>query len=236
MVNAGFVAEQAEVWTMSPVERIRLKHRLARSVPVVVRTLAGAMSPDGQHTFDARVSAATLDRDDELLLPAGCDASEFHKSGCIHWNHDYARGPIGFPLGPIRPGRGELLSRMVFLRRPEGFQGMFFPDFVRAVVTQAHQLGRSVGVSVGFIPVESRLPTMAERKTHGDRLSVVVSRWKLLEWSIAPVQSNPSAYTLPSAGRPSEAGHAGRRYVIPVRLVPTRKIYIMPVRMPAIER
>ena len=191
---------------------------------VITRNLAATVTPDGD-AYNARITCEVIDRDDELLLAGGCDPSEFHRSGLVFWNHDYDR-PVGFPAGNVRPGKGEITSKIVFLRRPADYVGQFWPDFARAVVEQAHAKGRSVGVSVGFIPVESRLPTMAERKTHGDRLSVVVSRWKLLEWSIAPVQSNPEAYTLPSGGRPAESGPAARRYVmrVPAFGTPKRRV------------
>jgi len=213
---------------------LRRKYSLPAETEVVVRSLAADFKADEQdeYKFTAQITAETLDRDDEVLLPTGCDASSFDKSGMLFWNHDYNK-PIGFP-GPLKQSAGAIIGTGQFMRRPADYQGEFFPDFARAVVTQAKALGRSVGVSVGFIPVESRNPTKKDRETWGDRLTRVFSKWKLLEWSIAPVQSNPDAFTLALA-----KGLVTREQVkavwgidVPVQTV-TRRVYILPVRMPA---
>ena len=219
---------------MTHAEVLRKRYRIGTSTPVLVRSSFATVAPTGTE-YSARISAATIDRDFEVLLPSGMVADAFNRSGMLFWNHDYDR-PIGFPVrGALKAGAADIIDRFTFLKRPSGHEGTWHPDYVRAVVDQAHALGRSVGVSVGFIPLEGRHPTGKDLQ-RWPGVQMVFTKWSLLEWSIAPVQSNQEAYTLPSGGRPSEAGHAGRRYVIPVRLVPTRKIYIMPVRMPAIER
>jgi hypothetical protein len=151
------------------------------------------MDENDDHVFTARITKNISDRDDEALLPAGMIASEFDVSGAVFWNHDYDR-PIAVPVGKLGKSDDAVIAKAQFLRRPDNHVGEFFPDFARAFISQMSKLGRRPGVSVGFIPLESRLPSEKDKKEYGQQLKRVFTRWKLLEWSIAPVQANPEAY------------------------------------------
>lgn len=142
--------------------------------------------------FTATITANVLDRDNEVVVPDGGDFSEFSKSGAIFWNHNYDM-PVAFPQGKIAKSADGLHSSAKFMERPADYQGEFFPDFARAFVNQGAAAGQSVGVSIGFIPTKMREPSSKEKDQYGSRITNIISRWKLLEWSIAPVQSNPSA-------------------------------------------
>ena len=104
------------------------------------------------------------------------------------------------------------MSDAQFLKRPEDFKGEFFPDFVRAVVTQAKELGKRVGVSVGLIPKESRKPSQKDEDMFGSDVDNVVSKWKMLEWSIAPVQSNEDAVVLSASNKRLEPKEVAKLY------------------------
>lgn len=175
---------------MKHTDIIRKRYSLPNGAAVRVKSL-GTMTGSDSHTFSATISAATVDRDGELLLPAGMSARE--ASGTVFWNHDYDR-PIGLSLS-ITPSGDRVRARGRFLKRPAGFIGTFFPDFARAFVTQAREAGRGVGVSVGLLNRKTRRPTKSEKDMHGPGLKSVVTAWDLLEWSIAPVQTNTSAVT-----------------------------------------
>jgi hypothetical protein len=54
--------------------------------------------------------------------------------------------------------------------------------------------GINPGVSIGFMPIESRNATKADIAKYGAGVGAVHSKWKLLEFSIAPVQANQDAY------------------------------------------
>ena len=216
---------------MTHAEVLRKRYRIGTSTPVLVRSSFATVAPTGTE-YAARISAATIDRDFEVLLPSGMVADAFNRSGMLFWNHDYNR-PIGFPVrGALKAGAADIIDRFTFLKRPSGHVGTWHPDYVRAVVDQAHALGRSVGVSVGFIPLEGRHPTGKDLQ-RWPGVQMVFTKWLLLEWSIAPVQSNQEAYTLPSGGRPAESGPAARRYVmrVPAFGTPKRRVYIMPVKV-----
>lgn len=170
---------------------IRSRHEGAGDV--CVKSLSLKMEPDADdsHKFTARITTATLDRDGEVLLSGGMDATEFNKSGAIFWNHQYNE-PVGIAK-KIRQGEGEAIAHAEFMRRPADYEGDFFPDFARAFVSQMVKAGKAPGVSVGLVPVEARRPTSKDRSDYGEGVKRVVTRWKLLEWSIAPVQANPEA-------------------------------------------
>lgn len=173
---------------------LRQRHKLADDAPVRIKALPAEIAEDSgdPHKFTARITTAALDRDDEALLPSGMDPSEFDASGTVFWNHDYDK-PVAVP-GKPRQHDGQVGCPATFLKRPADWKdGPWFPDFVRAFVQQMNAAGKSVGVSVGFLPVEARKPSKKDRETWGDRVKSVVSKWKLLEWSIAPVQANPEA-------------------------------------------
>jgi HK97 family phage prohead protease len=144
------------------------------------------MESDG-HSFTAVISSDSLDRQQEVLLPDGCDVSEFMKTGTLFWNHCYDM-PIGKATSVKRRGN-ELVSEARFATRPDDYEGDFFPDYVAALVRQ----GVVKGVSVGFAPVETRMPTQKDLSRYGQDVRRVISKWKLYEWSVAPLQANVDA-------------------------------------------
>ena len=172
---------------------IRRRHNLSNAADLHIKKL-GAQIDTTDHDpykFSARITTSALDRDDEVLLPSGMDASDFDVSGAIYWNHDYDK-PVAV-AGKLSQARDAVIGRATFLKRPPDYQGEWFPDFARAFLNQMSSLGKSVGVSVGFLPTDARKPTKKDQEDYGDDVRTVYTRWKLLEWSIAPVQANPEA-------------------------------------------
>ncbi len=168
---------------------MRERHGLAANTPIEIKTVPMELISDGTgHRFKARITTDTLDRDGEVMIPQGMDASEFSKTGAIFWNHNYDL-PVAKPVGKMVRTKGFVDSEAEFATRPDDYQGEFFPDFARAMVNQ----GIVKGVSIGFIPVEVRSPSKKDVEEYGDDVRRVHSKFRLLEWSIAPVQCNPDA-------------------------------------------
>lgn len=138
---------------------------------------------------DCVITTESIDRDGEVLISQGCDSTEFDKNPVVFYNHDYAM-PIGKVIG-MRRGSGKIDATIEFAERPEGYQGDFFPDFVKALVGQ----GIVKGISVGFMPKAggTRKPTAKDKQTFGDDVKQVFSQWKLLEVSVAPLPANGTA-------------------------------------------
>jgi HK97 family phage prohead protease len=139
--------------------------------------------------FTAVITAETIDRDGEVLIPSGMNSKEFERNPTLFWNHDYAE-PVGKATGLKRRER-DILGEFVFAQRPEGYKGEFFPEVAAALVGQ----GIVSGVSVGYVPEDggTRRATDVDRKKYGGNVSTIYSRWKLLEVSLAPLQANPDA-------------------------------------------
>ena len=84
--------------------------------------------------FTAVISAETLDRDGEVLIPSGMNSKEFERNPVLFWNHDYAR-PVGRSSGLKRRDR-DIVGDFVFAVKPEGYVGEFFPEVAAALVGQ----------------------------------------------------------------------------------------------------
>lgn len=139
--------------------------------------------------FSAVITAETLDRDGEVLIPAGMNSTEFEKNPVLFWNHEYDK-PVGKSTGLKRRER-DIVGEFVFAKRPDGYAGEFFPEVAAALVGQ----GIVSAVSVGYVPEAGgvRAANPVDRKKYGDTVQTVFSRWKLLEVSLAPLQANPDA-------------------------------------------
>jgi HK97 family phage prohead protease len=139
--------------------------------------------------FAAVITAETLDRDGEVLIPQGMNSVEFEKNPTLFWNHDYAQ-PVGRCNG-LKRKESTIVGDFTFAQRPDGYGGEFFPEVAAALVGQ----GIVNAVSVGYVPEDGgvRRATEIDRKKYGDRVHTVYSRWKLLEVSLAPLQANPDA-------------------------------------------
>jgi HK97 family phage prohead protease len=139
--------------------------------------------------FTATITTATLDRDGEVVIPQGMDSTEFESNPVLFWNHDYNQ-PVGKCVSLKREPAG-IIGDFVFAKRPDGYEGDYFPEFVASLVGQ----GIVRGVSIGYMSAEggTRRATPEDRKRYGDTVQTVFSKWKLLEVSVAPLQANPDA-------------------------------------------
>jgi phage head maturation protease len=139
--------------------------------------------------FTAVITTDSLDRDNEVVMPDGMNAVDYEKNPLLLWNHDQGQ-PIGKCIGLTRKSNA-IIGEFEFAKRPEGFQGEFFPEFVAALVGQ----GIVKGTSIQYIPEPNgaRRANDADTKRYGAQLKTVYSRWKLLEVSVAPLQANPDA-------------------------------------------
>lgn len=181
---------------MTTLEALRKRHKLADDVAVkeLLAPVSVGMVDSDPYKFTARITTDAVDRQDEVVLPQGGAFGEFLSSGAIFWNHQYD-SPVGYPdkSKSIVKGENFVEAGGVFMKRPDNWQGDFMPDFVREFVTQGIAAGINPGVSIGFIPLETRKPTKQDVARYGPDVKMVHSKWKLLEFSIAPVQANQEA-------------------------------------------
>ncbi|MBL4700325.1 MAG: HK97 family phage prohead protease [Phycisphaeraceae bacterium] len=138
----------------------------------------------------ASISSINVDRDGDVLIPQGCDASDFLKSPTIFFNHDYNL-PIG-KCTAIKRSPQHLEATTIFAKRPKNHRGDWLADTLLSLFQQEviH------GFSVGFAPIEGRKPTTKDKQVFGDKVNHVYSKWKLLEYSVAPLPANQDALAL----------------------------------------
>ena len=153
------------------------------------KTLDTTVEEDGKHRIVAKLTTSSIDRDGEVLIPQGMNSKEFEKNPILFYHHNYET-----PIGTVKNLRREdeaVYGELNFAKRPEKFEGDFFPEFVEALVRQ----GIVKGVSVGFIPETNgaRMASKADRKRYGHGIKRVYNKWKLLEVSVAPLPANQDA-------------------------------------------
>lgn len=165
--------------------------------------------------FAATVTTEMMDRDGEVVIAQGMNASEYLTNPVLFYNHDYNL-PVGRCLSLERRPTS-IVAEFKFAERPDDFVGPFFPEFVASMVGQ----GIVRGVSIGYTAENGgiRRATPDDRKRWGDSVHTVFNKWKLMEISVAPMQCNPGA--LISAVRKgavdAEAAARWGGYVPPVR-------------------
>lgn len=138
----------------------------------------------------ASISSISVDRDGDVLIPQGCDASDFLKSPTVFFNHDYNL-PVG-KCTAIKRSDKYLEATTIFAKRPENHHGDWLPDTLLSLFQQ----GVIHGFSVGFTPIEGRKPTVKDKQLFGNNVSHVYSKWKLMEYSVAPLPANQDALAL----------------------------------------
>jgi len=145
---------------------------------------------EDERAVTAVINAAVLDRDGEVVLPTGCDLSDYEKNPLVLFAHDYYQLPVGKCVA-IKRDKDNLVAKTVFASRPathpEGEE--WFPDTLYDLFKQ----GVLRAFSIGFEPVEMRDPTKGDMDRWGSGCRRVFSKWKLFEYSVVPVPANPDA-------------------------------------------
>jgi len=167
-------------------------------------------------SFTCVMSAETVDREGEVLVPDGCDVR--HYQNPVFFDHDTTK-LIGVCQGIERP-KGEpkrLMATVKLLPEPVYSQEV---ETARNILRYAVPLGLKPGISVGFIRHETRKANQHDREKYGADVKQVTSKWELLEISLALVQCNRDAIiTGVNKGYFSEAGLKSLGIEVPRRKV-----------------
>ena len=152
------------------------------------KTLTASVETKGSGIV-AKLTTDSVDRDGEVLIPQGMVSKDYEKNPVLFYNHEYDQ-PVGTVSG-LKRTDDAVYGTLSFAKRPDNYEGEFFPSFVEALVRQ----GIVKGVSVGFVPEANgaRSATKADRAKFGTGIKRVFNRWKLLEVSIAPLPANQDA-------------------------------------------
>jgi hypothetical protein len=167
-------------------------HRKKEDFQVVRKSFAAdkVEAVESEHAVVSYITTKSIDRDGEVLLPEGMVGSVYDKSGRpVFWGHQY--GDPDFVIGqniwyrPDANGNG-IVAKTVF-RNTE------YADKVYRLYTEDQNgIGPVLkGWSVGFIPLEWE---DGNGKKGGPRRTY--TKWELLEYSTAPLQSNRDALSI----------------------------------------
>lgn len=169
---------------------------LKQGIKTVVRDLnVKTLDVKGEaRTVVARITADVVDEEGEVVVPEGIDYSRFLKTGgVVFYNHEYDK-PCGTCIS-IKHTPGGIIATTKFPERPVGYDGEWLPDKVFAMFASDPPIVKSF--SIGFAYVESRMPNKKDVEKYGtDEIKRVVSKSRLLEYSVAPLPMNPAANAL----------------------------------------
>jgi len=169
--------------------------RTAR-MPETVELLPGELADVSLITTEAK------DLDNECLFAEGGDWTYWEQNGKqVPWCHRYDCLPVGEGLwikvatsaGGMAGWKGKTRYHAV----PDWWdapKAEWFPAVVAHYVLTLNLRGKSIG----FIPLEMRKPTQKDLEARPwlEGASWVFPKWLGLEWSVAPIQSNPEAVRL----------------------------------------
>ena len=145
---------------------------------------------DGEKLYSALITTDAVDLEGDVIMPDGMDASYFLTFRTVYWGHDYfmPQSSIGRMVNLRRTKEG-IEADFTLARRPDDYKGEFPADLVRALIDQKIVNGVSVGLDVK----EKRGPSQKDRDRYGDDVNRIISKWKLLEFSVTPAPMNPTA-------------------------------------------
>ena len=152
------------------------------------------------------VTSDAVDRDNEVMLPSGANWTQFRKNPVVTWAHHYDELPVGRAMWVRRvkeEGQNGWLAKTRYTSAPEDWAGTWFPDAVWHMIKEGDLRGKSVG----FIPTEMSSPTEKEIEARPALagVSMMLRKFTILEYAVAPVQSNPDAYVV-AVGKARETG------------------------------
>ncbi len=135
------------------------------------------------------ISTMGVDRDNEVLLPDGCDLKEYAKTPTVLFGHNCNSIPVGV-------SKWQKVDGDKILSKTEYFTSQFAMDVFEAAV------GGALANSVGFIPTKYLFPEDKEYASTKEKYgisgdpSAIFTKWRLLEYSKVPVPANAEAITM----------------------------------------
>lgn len=167
------------------------KYGLKAGTETAWKRFAASMSRDmPSRSVLAMISTDTVDDDGEIVVPEGIDVTRFKKSGTVFWNHEYDK-PCGTCVGLKHHSNG-LEAVTKFPERPAGHTGVWLADDVWALMSSDPPVVKAF--SIGFAYMQTRKATTKDYDRYGtDSIGRIVSKSRMLEYSVAPLPVNEDA-------------------------------------------
>jgi len=137
---------------------------------------AAVQFDEGERAAVSYITTKDIDRDGEIVDPAGADLEAYRKNPVVLFGHDYSELPIGKNLWIKSDDRG-LIAKTQYASH----------EFAQKVYEYRKE-GMPLAQSIGFIPMEWE-DTPIDVKGCRRRYK----KWALLEYSDVPVPANPEA-------------------------------------------
>ena len=175
------------------------------------------------------ITTDSVDRDGEVVIPAGMNSKEYEANPVLLYEHD-VKQPIGKML-KMRRNERNIEAEFALAPRPETHVGEWFPDTVAALM----DFGALNTMSIGFLGLEARPASKADSEKYGDGVRRVYGKWKLLEVSVVSIPANQDAIiTAVRKGLCSPAVAKRFGVTVPDAPAPIRRSYRVSVAVPAL--
>ncbi|HEX4794950.1 MAG TPA: hypothetical protein VH370_14210 [Humisphaera sp.] len=181
----------------------RLPENLARKIDELARDLprdftyrrisrkADSFTLDaGERTDVSVITTDALDRDGEVVLPAGGDWNSYNR--VVTFAHRYDQLPVGSNWW-IRARGNALVAKTHYPDRPKDWgDAPWLPSAILHLMQQP--VPTCTGKSIGFLPLNVRAPSSQEIEQRPQiRGAKVIDRWVGIEYAVVPVPCNPEA-------------------------------------------
>ena len=152
-----------------------------------------ASMDDRERSITARISTAAVDRDGDVMLPSGIDMSDYRKNPVVLFGHDAGSLPIG-KAAWMKKTPNEVVAKTVLAKRPDEHPAAaeWVPDTIYSLFKQ--EILRAF--SVGFTIEDAREADRKDVARFGENVRRIISKWKLLEFSVVPIPANQDALAM----------------------------------------
>lgn len=144
----------------------------------------------GERTDVSFITTDALDREDQVVLPAGGDWNGYNR--VVTFAHRYDRLPVGSNWW-IRPRGAGLIAKTHYPPKPADWgEAPWLPSAILHLMQQP--VPTCTGKSIGFLPLHMRAATADEIAKRPEwRNAQVIDRWVGVEYAVVPVPCNPEA-------------------------------------------
>jgi hypothetical protein len=144
----------------------------------------------GQRTDVSFITTDAIDREQQVVLPAGGDWSTYNR--VVTFAHRYDQLPVGSNWW-IRPRGNGLIAKTYYPPKPADWgHSPWLPSAVLHLMQQPTPT--CTGKSIGFLPLNIRNATPDELSQRPTLRGVqIIDRWIGIEYAVVPVPCNPEA-------------------------------------------
>jgi HK97 family phage prohead protease len=184
-------------------------------------------------TFVATITTDSIDRDGEVVIPAGMNSKEYEANPVLLYEHN-AKQPIG-KMVRMKRGDRSIEAEFALAPRPDNHEGEWFPDTVASLM----EFGALNTMSIGFLGTEMRPASKADIERFGTGVKRVFGKWKLLEVSVVSIPANQDAIiTAVRKGLVSKNAASRFGILVPDEPAPIRvsRRHVISISLPALAR